>query len=102
VRIAYDVEAQQLVFNRPDAGIRSFNPMFSAPLAPIDNRIRFRILVDRSSVEVFANDGLVTMTSQVFPDAEAGQVRLFATNGTARALSLRAYELKSIWREPGK
>ena len=98
VRIAYDVEAHQLVFSRPNAGIHDFNPEFSAPLTPIDNRLRVRILVDRSSVEIFANDGLLAMTSQVFPAPGTGQVQLFAENGVVKVLSLHAYTLGSIWK----
>lgn len=99
IRIAYDVETLQLVFSRPNAGIHDFNPLFSAPLTLVDNRLRFRVLVDRSSVEIFANGGLLTMTSQVFPELGAGQVQLFAENGIVRVSSLRAYKLESIWRE---
>jgi fructan beta-fructosidase len=98
VRITYDVQRHQLVFSRPDAGIHNFNPTFSAPLEPIDNRIRLRILVDRSSVEIFANDGILAMTSQIFPEVNAGQVRLFTQDGTTRVLSLSIYHLQSIWR----
>ncbi len=98
VRIAYAVKEARLIFSRPNAGIRDFNPEFSAPLAPIDNRLRFRILVDHSSVELFANGGLLAMTSQVFPERGAGRVQLFAENGTVKVLTLRASALESIWK----
>ncbi len=97
VRIAYDTEAQRLLFQRPEAGIADFNPEFSAALAPVEGRIRLRVLVDRSSVEVFANDGLLALTGQIFTEPEAKQVRLFAENGTAILRSLSAYALRSIW-----
>jgi fructan beta-fructosidase len=98
VRVLYDVNTNQLVFSRPDVGIRNFNPTFSAPLEPIDNRIRLRILVDRSSVEVFANEGILAVTSQIFPNTQTTQVQLFAKNGIAQMKSLRAYQLQSIWK----
>jgi fructan beta-fructosidase len=98
VRVSYDVNEHQLVFSRPDAGLRNFNTTFSAPLEPVNNRIRLRIVVDRSSVEVFANDGILAMTSQIFPDTQTTQVQLFARNGIAQMNSLRAYQLQSIWK----
>lgn len=98
VRVSYDVNAQQLVFHRPNGSIHNFNPDFSAPLAAVDRQIRLRILIDRSSVELFAHDGLLTMTSQVFPEIGNASVRLFALNGAVHVQSLCAYQLQSIWR----
>lgn len=98
VKLAYDVNAQQLMFSRPNGDIHNFNPAFSAPLVAVDQRIRLRILVDRSSVEVFAHDGLLTMTSQVFPDVGASSVRLFALNGAVHVRSLCVHQIQSIWK----
>ena len=98
VQLTYDVNAQQLVLHRPSGDIRNFNPAVSAPLVAVDGRIRLRILVDRSSIEVFAHDGLLTMTSQVFPEVDAAHVRLFALDGTVHVLSLCAYQIQNIWR----
>jgi fructan beta-fructosidase len=39
-------------------------------------------------VEVFAQDGLRTITDQVFPEAGASQVALFANGGTATLKSI--------------
>ena len=55
--------------------------------------VTLRIYVDRSSVEVFAQNGLRTITDQVFPEqvpfqAEPNRVALFAEGGTARLKSL--------------
>jgi fructan beta-fructosidase len=44
--------------------------------------------LERSSVEVFAQNGLRTITDQVFPEAGADQVALFADGGTAQLKSI--------------
>ncbi len=89
--------AEQLVVNRPQSGIENFYQRFTGPL-PIENhRIRLHIFVDRSSVEVFANGGVLGMTCQVFPETNSTGVTLFADGGEARLVSLQAYTIGSIW-----
>jgi fructan beta-fructosidase len=68
-----------------------------APTAPI----KLRLLVDRTSIEVFANDGHVVMTSCFLPKPEDRTLALYAEGGTARASSLEVYELGSAWKGAG-
>lgn len=53
-----------------------------------------RIYVDRSSVEVFAQGGLRTITDQVFPADGAKEVALFAEGGVAQLKSLTVTPMK--------
>jgi levanase len=67
----------------------------SAPVTlNADGTVTLRIYVDRSSVEVFAQGGLRTITDQVFPGSGAGEVALFADGGTARLKSLTVTPLQ--------
>jgi levanbiose-producing levanase len=51
---------------------------------PLDNGLlRLDIIVDRGSVEVFANGGRTVLTDVVFPPADADRVSVFAERGTA-------------------
>jgi fructan beta-fructosidase len=91
--IGYDSATGELYVDRSNSGNTSFHPLFtsvdSAPVTPdADGNITLRIYVDRSSVEVFAQDGLRTITDQVFPAEGAGEVALFADGGTAVLKSL--------------
>ena len=52
------------------------------------------MLVDATSVEVFADGGRVVLTDQIFPEPDSRGVSLFATGGTARLRSLEAWELR--------
>ena len=61
------------------------------------SKVRLRILIDRSSIEVFANDGLVTMTSCFIPSRDAKAPPLSLTGDGARVTSLDVWELKSCW-----
>lgn len=96
--LIYDSSAVQLIVNRPQSGIREFNPIFSAALQPHNNRICLHLFIDQSSVEIFADDGLLSITAQVFSEAKGDGVKLFAKRGTVRLVALQAYTLRSIWR----
>jgi len=96
--IGYDKAAGELYVDRSNSGSTDFHPLFaSVESAPVtvdgSGNVTLRIYVDRSSVEVFAQNGLRTITDQVFPEQapfqqDANQVALFAEGGTARLKSL--------------
>jgi len=56
------------------------------------------VLVDRSSVELIGDDGLVSITERIFPEPGSRGVSTFAVGGGAKLVSLRAWKLKSAWR----
>jgi len=64
-----------------------------------EKRARIRILVDRSSIEVFANNGEIVMPSCFIPNSDDRSLKMFATGGSARVASLKVYKLKSAWKE---
>ncbi len=66
----------------------------SAKLEPIDNKLKFQILVDRSSIELFGNDGIMSMSSCFLP--EQSGIRAFASGGGIWG-NVVIYELKSAW-----
>lgn len=70
----------------------------SASLKPIQGKIKFQILVDRTSIEIFGNDGQVSMSSCFLPNLEDQNLGIYASGGTAQVTSLKIYELCSAWR----
>jgi fructan beta-fructosidase len=100
--IGYDAAAEEVYVDRTRSGDVSFSPQFAgvqrAPLALRDGRVRLRVLVDRSSVEVFAGGGRVTITDQVFPRASSDGVQLFSEGGAAGVDRLRVRPMRSAWR----
>lgn len=69
----------------------------TADLAPVNGRIRLRVLVDRTSIEVFGNDGKVCMTSCFLPAVDQAELSFAARVGPARVVSMKVYKLKSAW-----
>jgi sucrose-6-phosphate hydrolase SacC (GH32 family) len=70
----------------------------TAPLEPADGRIALRVLVDRTSIEIFAGGGLVTMCSCFLPGPADRSLEAFARGGEARIAVLRLHELESSWK----
>ena len=100
--IGIDPSAGQLFVDRTRSGQVGFHPEFSgrhtAPLPVKNGRVSLHVFVDWSSVEVFAANGEVVVTDQIFPALESAGVALYARGGTARLVSLDAWPLDSIWR----
>jgi sucrose-6-phosphate hydrolase SacC (GH32 family) len=67
-------------------------------LKPIGRKIRLRILVDRASIEIFANDGLVYMPIRALPTGHEGGIEVFSKGGKTKLRNLKIYELNSIWK----
>ena len=61
--------------------------------------LRLRVFVDRSIVEVFANERQC-LTVRVYPEREDSTgVSVFARGGAARLASLQAWQMSSVWPE---
>ena len=73
-----------------------------APLPLPDDRLKVRILVDRTTLEVFGNDGQATLTGFFNADPDLKDLSLTASGGTAKIVKLDVHELKSVWKTQGQ
>ncbi len=90
------IRGEEIVY---DAAAKTLSALGrTAPLEPADGRISLRLLVDRTSIEIFADGGLVTMASCFLPKPENRSLDAFARGGPARLVSLTLHELESIWK----
>ncbi|MGQ9632389.1 MAG: glycoside hydrolase family 32 protein [bacterium] len=69
----------------------------TAPLFPVDGKIRLQILVDRTSIEIFGNDGRIAMPIGVIPEDGDRSLEVYTEGGITLVNSLEVYELRSIW-----
>ena len=67
----------------------------SASLKARDGKISMRVLIDRTSMEIFAADGAFSML--IPAKVGAGGVEVVVEGGTARVQELRVDELTSSW-----
>ena len=72
----------------------------SANLSPVKGVVTLRILLDRTSLEVFANDGKVSMTSCLLPAQQDTLLELYAKGAEAHVESLTVHNLRSAWHRP--
>jgi sucrose-6-phosphate hydrolase SacC (GH32 family) len=68
-----------------------------APVRLIDGRLKLRLFVDTSSIEVFVNDGETVVTSLILPSAGDRRLDLAVAKGELRAADIRAWKLASAW-----
>ncbi len=86
-----------LSFDRRESGIIDFSQDFPAitvtPTFNAGETLPLRIFVDRSSIEVFANDGKGSMTNLVFPTIPYSKLTITADGGNAKIKNLKIYSI---------
>jgi len=96
--IGYAIKSHMLFIKRSECSHKEFHPAFSAihlaAMEPENGVIRLRILLDRSSVEVFGNDGQIVLSDQIFPCKENDTLKIFANGGEVTLNSLDIYGLE--------
>jgi fructan beta-fructosidase len=104
--IGYKPRSKTLYIDRRHSGLVDFHEAFparhSAPLTPRDSLLRLHLIMDESSIELFADEGAVVFTEQIFPTGEALQVELFAgeTAVTIQQLELYGLQPAAFYKQP--
>lgn len=92
--VGFRIRGEPVSYNVKDGTLTALG---AAPLAPRDGRIELELLVDRTSIETYANDGRVSLSSCFLPRQANKSVEVFAHGGNARIVALEVHELKSVW-----
>ena len=100
VTIGYDKKTNQYYIDRTRSGIVNFNEDFGsrsiAPRLSASKTIQLTLVVDKASVEVFADGGSTVMTGIFFPTETLNRISIrSAQNLVLKSLSYTP--LKSIW-----
>jgi sucrose-6-phosphate hydrolase SacC (GH32 family) len=99
--IGYDRGKQMLFVDRTKSGNVGFHKDFpartEAPLKLASDKLELHVIVDRDSVEVFAEDGRVAITNLVFAPPDANDLQFYASGGKAKIISGKLWKLKSGW-----
>lgn len=98
--IGYNPSNETVFIDRTHSGY-DFGPnvkkIHEAPVQNTNGKVKLKFLLDRSSIEVFVNEGKQVLTDQIFSSPENQGVELYSLGGTAHLESLEMYTLKSIW-----
>jgi beta-fructofuranosidase len=95
--VTYNKHRQELVVDRGKSGVVA-SGISKCRLEPTSKHtIKLHIFLDRSSVEIFGNEGCVTMTHRIYPDPSSLGVEMIAAGGSVNIISVDVWNLKSIW-----
>lgn len=100
VVIGYDPVQQWLFIDRSNSGVTEFHPSFAckhgAKMEATNGRMKLQIWLDRNAVEVYAANGLVVLTDQIFPEAPVEAVEISTKSGHIVLDSLQIHMLNSV------
>jgi fructan beta-fructosidase len=89
-----------LFVDRTESGEKTWSQDFSGRFSTGLNdtkRVKLHIFVDRSSVEVFANDGEKVMTDRIYPPSGSTGIEVYSIGGAGKVIELTVWPLSSIW-----
>lgn len=95
--VGYEGDKGEIYIDRTDSGDHHFHPDFAgkhiANVHQDQSAIELRIYVDRSSIELFANDGQVVITDLIFPDHDAQGLDIQSLSQDLPVTSFHIYQL---------
>ena len=101
--IGVDTKQSKLFVDRTRSGDVGFDEKFpgrhAGPIRLADGKsVKLHIFVDRSSVEVFGNDGETVISDGIFPARTSEGMELYSQGGQARIVKLDVWNLRSAWQ----
>lgn len=98
--LRYDLATHTLTLDTTKSGYNAGGTWSATAMPDRHGRLHLRVIVDRSTVEVFTGDG-VALSARVYPRyQESDQVRLSATGGVLRLAGARSWRMSSSWAAP--
>jgi len=97
LKFTFNLNAGKLTIDRERSGKIDFNAKFksgsTAPLM-VKESYRVRLLVDKSSAEIFVNEGEVAMTTLFFPTETMNTLQLFSNEGNLKVENITIHNIK--------
>jgi fructan beta-fructosidase len=97
--IGYDASKHELYVDRSNSGDGEINQpklIRSSDVMDLEGKIKLEILFDKSSLEVFINNGEKVLTTYVYPGEGADLISTFSTGGKSLIKSLKFWNLSKI------
>jgi fructan beta-fructosidase len=94
-KLVYDVAKQTLTCKDVSAPVKMTSPVNDH----LPKHLVLQILVDRGSVEVFADGGLVAMSIAAIPDEKNRKVELHAEGDAIDILQMNIHRIRSAWEK---
>lgn len=94
--IGFDASKNEVYVDRSQSGRGKINQTKlsqSMVVSPTNGKIKLEILFDKSSIEVFANDGEKVLTTYIYPDKDATLLSAFSFGGETLIKSLKVWDM---------
>ncbi|MBJ2345474.1 MULTISPECIES: glycoside hydrolase family 32 protein [Pseudomonas] len=92
----YDAALRRLVLDRGRSGAQ-VSGQRSVSIAPEETQLHLRVFLDRSSIEVFEDNGRFSLSSRIYPRPDSLGVTLLANGTGGRVAIPKAWPLGSGW-----
>lgn len=104
--LGFDSAPSEFFIDRKHSGEVAFSKDFPGRHAAALKKkptIKLHVFVDRSSVEVFANDGERVLSERIYPHPGSDGIELYENNptekgGGGKIISLTMWQLDSVWK----
>lgn len=99
--VGFMPSVKEVFVDRTRSGMASFSTEFSGRHKASVRRpdmVKLHIFLDRSSVEVFVNDGEAILTDRIYPSPGSDGIELYSDGGGGSVRSLHIWKLSSIWK----
>lgn len=101
LEVGFERTNNRFYIDRSASGKTSFSNQFErrhfAPRIASDSTLKWQMFLDHSSLELFADDGMVTMTETFFPNENFTKTVFFENGGKVHVENCQMYELNAIW-----
>ena len=93
--VSYNPQTCMLSLDRSHSG-QEMDGIFSCRLQPAPgSRVRLHVFLDRSSVEIFGNDGRAVLSARIYPGPDNLGLRLYCEKGAVEIRSLDIWGMHS-------
>ena len=99
VEMGFDRGKSEFFMDRTHSGEAIDDKFPARTLAPLaaGRAINLQLIVDRSSIEAYAQDGTIAMTNLIFPASQASRIEVFSAADAAVTVQGTRWNLHSIW-----
>ncbi len=94
--LVLSVRGELIIYNCKEQTISFLGK--SSHLEPANGKVQLRVLIDRTTIELFGNGGRVSMSSCFVPSPENHDVSLTASGAPIKLPSIKVHTLKSAWQ----
>jgi fructan beta-fructosidase len=94
--VKYDVASYKIIADKTMSGILSTG-VRTYELTPVNGKVKLRILVDTSIIDIFGNDGVGIIHDFFFPGIGNSGIEFFTIGGKVTVNFMKIYKMNTSW-----